>query len=435
MTTATMQSSIELQEQRYAIYKRAKAVLATPDAGRRDLTPDEERNLKEMNAQMDNLIDRQMLAARREAREAREVHQFRAPSGNNGQPSLAPAKFSSLGEQAAAIASSQRRGIIDPRLQDIQASVSGSGESYDSDGGSLVEPQHATRLLDRMYNSGQILSRCTRVPLLPGKTSLKLLTPDETSRANGSRWGGLKVYWPDEGGEITGTKPLIRSAKYEPKKATGLVTVTAEILEDVAGLDALLTRGFTEEMSFVLEDLIIGGSGVGKPLGILSAPSLITVSKESGQTAGTILGENVVKIFARFWTPGRASGIWICGEGVETQLLTQGLTFGGKVMSGWYVPACNGEPYGRLLGIPLIPVEYCSALGTVGDLMLIDPKEYVVTDKPPVKALSLAVRFVNNEVVFRFTYRVDGSSFWSSPMTPKNASSTVSPFVTIETRG
>jgi hypothetical protein len=44
------------------------------------------------------------------------------------------------------------------------------------------------------------------------------------------------------------------------------------------------------------------------------------------------------------------------------------------------------------------------------------------------------VRFVYDEMAFRFTYRVNGHPAWKSALTPCKGSNSVSPFVTLETR-
>jgi hypothetical protein len=44
------------------------------------------------------------------------------------------------------------------------------------------------------------------------------------------------------------------------------------------------------------------------------------------------------------------------------------------------------------------------------------------------------VRFLNDEMVWRFVWRVDGQSAFASPITPYAGSSTRSPFVALATR-
>ena len=85
-----------------------------------------------------------------------------------------------------------------------------------------------------------------------------------------------------------------------------------------------------------------------------------------------------------------------------------------------YLPAGTiaTQPYGTLFGRPVIPLEQCSALGDVGDIILADLGEYLLIDKGGINATSsIHVRFLYDENVFRFIYRVDGQPVWNKPLT------------------
>jgi len=76
-----------------------------------------------------------------------------------------------------------------------------------------------------------------------------------------------------------------------------------------------------------------------------------------------------------------------------------------------YLPpgGLSQAPYGTLFGRPVIPIEQCQTMGTVGDIILADMSEYILIDKGGIQnASSIHVRFVNDETCFRFVYRVDG---------------------------
>jgi HK97 family phage major capsid protein len=94
-----------------------------------------------------------------------------------------------------------------------------------------------------------------------------------------------------------------------------------------------------------------------------------------------------------------------------------------------------GNPLGQLLGIPVVPVEYCAALGTTGDIVLADMSYYALGEKATsTMARSMHVRFLNDEETFRLTYRVDGFPMLQNPITPNKGSNTLSAFVGLATR-
>ena len=66
-------------------------------------------------------------------------------------------------------------------------------------------------------------------------------------------------------------------------------------------------------------------------------------------------------------------------------------------------------PNWSLLGRPAFPTEKVPALGTKGDLMLLDPSLYIIGDRMSVEiAASEHVNFLKNQMTWRVVERVDG---------------------------
>jgi HK97 family phage major capsid protein len=67
------------------------------------------------------------------------------------------------------------------------------------------------------------------------------------------------------------------------------------------------------------------------------------------------------------------------------------------------------------MGRPVIPVEYCATLGTVGDIISADFLRYIGIEKDAMQAdSSIHVRFITNESTFRFIYRYDAQPTWNA---------------------
>ena len=76
--------------------------------------------------------------------------------------------------------------------------------------------------------------------------------------------------------------------------------------------------------------------------------------------------------------------------------------------------------------------EKLPALGTLGDLMLIDPSLYVIGDRQMLEiAASEHVNFLKNQMTWRVVERIDGQPWMDKPITLQDASSQVSPFVAL----
>src|SRR6185436_15301667 len=93
--------------------------------------------------------------------------------------------FTSVGEQLRAIIRAGRGGAVDPRLNRINAAVSGMNEGVGSEGGFFIEPALMPGILEPVYEEDPILSRVQRVPI--SGNGVKFNVVDETSRVTGSR--------------------------------------------------------------------------------------------------------------------------------------------------------------------------------------------------------------------------------------------------------
>lgn len=351
-------------------------------------------------------------------------------------------EFRTFGEQMSAIARAGMTGAVDPRLTGVRA-VSGMSEGVPSDGGFLVQTDFSSEIFRRTYEMGQVLSRCRRVPIGANANGLKTLAIDETSRATGSRFGGVQVYRVNEADAGTAKKPKFRRMELNLKKLMGLAYATDELLQDTSALESILMQAFPEEFAFVIENEIFNGQGAGEMLGIMNSPALVSVAKETSQVAATIVAENVMKMWARCWSRSRANAVWFINQDCEPTLYQMNVKIknvaGTENVGGMPVyigpGGLSGSPYATLYGRPVIPVEYCQTVGTKGDIMLLDLSQYMVIDKGGVQAAqSIHVRFLNDEQTFRWTIRNDGQPLWNAPLTPFKGTNSLSPFVSLDVR-
>jgi HK97 family phage major capsid protein len=425
-----MKKILEMKAKREDARLKAMAVLNKAEAEDRFLSEEEQKDIDKYEEEIrawDESIGRaeKLLAIEPEDRSTEKPEVKHTPAKDNEK------RFSSFGEQLmAAYRAAMPGGKVDERLSTRAAS--GLNETTPSDGGFLVQQDFVTELLKRTYETGILASKVKKIPISTNANGMKINAIDEDSRANGSRWGGVQTYWEGEADEITASKPKFRQMELSLKKLTGLCYATDELLQDAAALEAVIRQAFAEEFGFKIDDAILSGSGEGEPLGILNSGAIVTVAKEASQT-DTITVENLIKMWNRLWSRSRANAVWYINQELEPYLYT--LKIGDKPV---YIPAggLSEKPYGTLFGRPVVPIEQCSAAGEVGDIILADIGQYLLIDKGGIKsASSIHVRFLYDENVFRFIYRVDGKPIWTKPLTPYKGSATVSPFVTLAKRG
>ena len=425
-----MKKILEMKAKREDARLKAMALLSKAEKEDRFLSEDEQKSIDAYEQEIrswDESINRaeRMMAMAPNVDKAIEEPEIKPTPNKENEK-----RFSSFGEQLmAAYRAAMPGGRIDERL--TTRAASGLNETNPSDGGFLVQQDFVSDLLKRTYETGILASKVKRIPISTNANSLKINAIDEDSRANGSRWGGVQTYWEGEADQLSGSKPKFRILELSLKKLTGLCYATDELLQDAAALESVIKQAFTEEFGFKIDDAIIGGNGSGEPLGILKSGALVTVAKETSQT-DILKVENLVKMWNRLWSRSRANAVWFINQELEPYLYT--LKIGDTAV---YVPAggLSEKPYGTLFGRPVIPLEQCSAAGEVGDIILADISQYLLIDKGGIKAASsVHVRFLYDENVFRFIYRVDGQPIWNKPLTPYKGSATVSPFVTLAKR-
>lgn len=443
------QEQADLATERVSLGKEASAILNVAKGDRK----------AEQTARFDaietriNAIDERGAAIKGELAEVEKVREWE----RNAPPAVAPisnihdrsldmpwglaykgtkvAAAAAFGEQLQAISRARVGHALDPRLAQYMAVAQGAGENDPGDGGFLVGKDSISEIILTL-TAGEVLSRVRRLPpLSPNSNGITINVIDESSRATGSRFGAVQGYWVDEGTAPTASRPKFHKIKLELKKVAALGYATDELLADARMLGLVMTQAFGEELRFLVEDAIIQGTGAGQPLGIVAHASTVSVAKETGQAASTIVYENILKMWARMYGRSRGNAVWFINQDTEPQLNAMSLAVGTGGIPVYLPPGgLSDSPFARLMGRPIIPIEYCPTLGTVGDIILADMSQYVFIEKDGVQqASSMHVAFTTDEMAFRATYRVDGQSSWRTTKTPFKGSA-LGPFVTLATR-
>lgn len=312
--------------------------------------------------------------------------------------------------------------------------ATGLNESVGSEGGVLVQTDFIAGLLKPMHEDGPFSTRVNNIPVSADANGVTINAVDETSRATGSRWGGVQGYRLAEAQTKTASKPAFRRIELKLKKYAVLAYSTDELLQDSTALEAILTQAAGEELNFMVNDDILNGTGVGGALGILNSGAVVTVAKESGQAAATVINANISKMWARLQPRNYAGAVWFVNSEVLSQLDTLSIPAGTGAIEPRYV-TYGPDGVQRIKGKPVIVTEFNAALGTVGDIVLADLSDYLAIDKGGVQyATSIHVQFLTDETAFRFVYRYDGQPTMKSAITPYKGSATQSAYVALATR-
>ena len=173
-----------------------------------------------------------------------------------------------------------------------------------------------------------------------------------------------------------------------------------------------------------------------------------------------ITGTDVIAMMAQFWSPGLRNTIpaysnenltagggpqipgaaWFISQSTIPQVwnLQQPAQGSGSAVPAvivlYHAPGDNAlyGPYGELMGLPVTRPNTMPRLEPRATSCWRISPQVLLADKGAVQAAaSMHVRFLYDEMAFRFTYRVDAQTTWKKPLTPKDGGPTLSPFIAL----
>lgn len=343
--------------------------------------------------------------------------------------------FNTPREFLLSIMDASRNVRFDERLRLCRAPVNAAGADEqgtysDPYGGFLIPAGFMSTLLAVDAEDDPTANLTMRIPM---ETPVLEIPARVDKNHTSSVSGGLQVYRRGETDTVKATRMEVEQVKLQATSLFGIAYATEELLDrSPMSFVALLQAGFRDEFRAKRLSEILGGTGAGQYEGVLNAACTVSVAKETGQAAATILKENIDNMRSRCWGYGRA--VWLYNHDCLPQLRSLVQTIG---TGGSTVPYFTVAPDGTSMldGRPAYPTEFCETLGTVGDLVLANFSQYLEgTLTGPQQDESIHVRFINHERTFKFWMENDGRPWWRSALTPRKSSSTLSPFVTLATR-
>lgn len=400
--------------------------------------------LESIKAQSDKVDDLQI-------REALLVQALNTAEGKENPPQSKKlgqnGGFRSLGEFASAVHNAcTLNATVDSRL--VRNDASGANETTGADGGYLVPPDYAAGVIDLIQEQSILLPQARRVTIAGNRLIEAYLV--ESKRDDGHRHGGVLAYWKGEAQQYKASKPTFGERTTQLDKLTAICPVTEELLLDEPAIESTLDTKVAQEFAWKADAAIFGGSGSGSmPLGMVvptTNAALVTVDKESGQAAGTVNVQNILKMWNRMPAQCRANAKWYINQDLELQLMQlmmgtdtvatsdSGVTvsFGGPL---WLPAGAYGNENGKLLGRDVIPLEQAAAVGAVGDIAFLDATQYLIVERAGInKQTSMHMYFDTDEVAFKFSWRVGGRPDWMTAITGANSTIARSPYVALAAR-
>jgi HK97 family phage major capsid protein len=298
-------------------------------------------------------------------------------------------------------------------------------------GGYTVPPEFYQQLMTLVAENAFIRPRAFVVPMASATLQIPYLDISTVQSAGVSPFfGGVQMSWTAEAQTRTETEPAFKQMELKAWELSGYSVSSNVLLQDsVIGLEKFIMNLFALAIAWFEEYAFLQGNGVGKPQGMLGAGAAVTVNRSGG--ANTVTFPDVATMWSKLLPHSWNSAIWTFSPTVIPQLLQ--LKDGAN--RAVFISIDQGavkSPVWALLGRPAFPTEKVPALGTKGDLMLLDPAKYVIGDRMSIEiAASEHVNFLKNQMTWRVVERVDGQPWLDKPVTLQDATTQVSPFVVL----
>ena len=440
----------DLRREAAELVAQAQAIQDKIDAENRTATAEEEAEINRLLAEAADKrrqadLKFALLTATEEGQEAQPTAELETPVSRPIPRTYAAPRdleeegrcgFESLGEFAIAV-----RNATDPRVMRRDSRLellSTMQQGVQSEGGVLVPPTFSTKIWDGLNDPEQsLLARCDQYTVTG--ESLTFPANAETTRATGSRYGGILAYWLAEGAQMTASNPTLRQLTLEPHEMAVMVVVTDKLLRNSpVALEQYLSRAATEEINFMVGDAILWGTGVGKPKGIMVSNCLVTASKEASQVDLSVTAANIRAMWTRLHTRAKRNAIWLVNQEMEEKfdaMFTPVKNVAGTENVGGFQDRVYNPEARTLKGRPIVECEFCEKNGWPGDIILADMSMYAAGVRGGVRsASSIHLYFDYNKTAFRFLFEVDGQPWLQSALTPYKGTATLSTFVVLEER-
>ncbi len=419
---------------------RAESIKESASLETRDLTIEETAKINGILDEVDLIEANMKLEERTKATQAR----LAAPTTTVIKPIPAmntqvDDEFRSFGQWACAVRdASVPGGRVDPRLLEERAAGDPTGSvASPSHGGFLVHKKFRPEVLKVFGDYANLLGLTTKIPMDSLYVAYNFF--DGFDESGETVFGGIQWKMGSELASKTATNPAYGEFELKLKELYGMSYQSDKLLKfSPVIIETLLKSGFEYGLVQKSEHELIEGTGANGPKGVLNLGALVSVPIETDQAAGTILTENIVKMYARGMN--RKNMIWVMSPDCMPQIFTMTLAVGTGGVS-MFIPGGSlpNQPADTLLGRPIIWSDACKTVGTKGDILFCDWSMYHLgvpagDGISPEYNVSIHLKFDYNQTAFRWVLYWDGDCWMRTYFTPLNGGDDRSPFVSLDVR-
>lgn len=417
-----MNKIAELRQKKAAAIKRMRELLDLAETEKRELKDEEKAEYEGLDKSIDS-IDESIAKEERLIIREEEMRKIINPLPPNvpGDRKIVTDHWRNLGEFVRDVA-------INPNakhMQEYREQTMGDGKQ----GGFALPEQFRPTVLQVRPQEAAIRPRATIIePGDPPDAKITMPALDQSSAEN--VYGGVVITHTGEGKTMTETDVAFKDISWEPKELSAYIVATNKLLQNWTGASGLLETQLRKAMIGAEDYDFTRGDGINKALGFINSGAAIEYTRVG---ANAISFSDIYGMVARLKMGG--SPVWLASQTVIPQLAamvdagSHSVWLGGALMGS----AKEAMP-STLFGIPVVFFDRLPALGTKGDLNLVDLSYYVIKDgSGPYISWSEHVYWTSNKSAVKVVWNVDGKPWLTEPIGLEGATSnTVSPFVILK---
>jgi HK97 family phage major capsid protein len=396
--TASMQSMLDL---------------ATAES--RDFTEDEEKQYAEYEASTDSLqkqIERANKLQKIQESASKSVTESVAQKQDIIHAPADPAKteFESINEFLHAA-------IIKGDDQRLEYVAQTGNMNQGSRGGFMIPKRFVSEIFEQNQRAVPIYTRATRLQSDAGFPDQEVEFP-ALVQENGVL-GGVEAHFIAEGGTKPQTGFELRTVTWKPQEAAATFKVTDKLLRNWQGMPTYVSGKLNQALLALYEKRFMRGNGVGCPLGLLNLPALIKINRA---TSNRITYQDLINMELRSRINEGGNYIWLVSERVRGELRQIKNPVGSPAEGDGaliLVESAREDNASVMLGKPVVYTEFGSALGALGDVLLVNLSDYQILDGlSPIVASDgglSGTNFDNNMTTIKIYATVDGRSQLNAP--------------------
>ncbi|MFW5879300.1 MAG: phage major capsid protein [bacterium] len=312
------------------------------------------------------------------------------------------------------------KGNVDERL--YKGDGEGQEEATNSEGGYLVEHRLISGIQQAAAQGSVLLNKCKTMEVGPNANGVKIPQVDEDERSATTLFGGIRIYSPAEGAAINDSVQKYTQKDVSLGKLAAVNHVTDELLQDRTGLASFVAGGVGNAFAWYIDDDIINANTNAAMNPIVDDSSTVEVTVAGDNPTAAELTDMYISMLPR--AVGRAE--WYMSSSQWAAIMQLEDTNGNKIIQ----PRIEVSPYGTLFGRPVNVIEQAGADTDESSLMFLDLSHYLVIKKGGLKqAKSMHVKFLEDEMSFRWTMRLGSAPLLASKVTMRDGT-VKAPFVT-----